>query len=143
MTYPFRKQPVTRAQTATVAETDAPAWDASFVLDNYVLLVVADEFLEPLHELRISANERPGAVHEDCAIDEVLAEEVAELEELVESVFVADGLFRAIEEAQFLACRGTRCRRRDRRWQSWDERGRRRWLIGLLRHGVCLLNALL
>jgi len=143
MTYPFRKQPVTRAQTATVAETDAPARNASLVLDNHILLVVADEILEPLHEFRVSADERPRAVDKHGAIDEILAEEVAELQELVEGVFVADGFFRAVEEAQFLARRGTRCRRWDGRWQSWDKRGRCRWLIVFLRHCVCLLDALL
>ena len=46
---------------------------------------------------------------EHGAVDEVLAEEVAELEELVESVLVADGFFGAVEEAQLLACCGARC----------------------------------
>ena len=122
-TYPFRKQPVTRPQTATVAKTDAAAGDASLVLDDNVLLVVADEVLEPLHELRVGADERAGAVDEHGAVDEVLAEEVAELEELVESVLVADGFFGAVEEAQLLACCGARGCRRDRRRESRDERG--------------------
>ena len=60
---------------------------------------------------------------EHGAVDEVLAEEVAELEELVESVLVADGLFRAVEEAQFLTCCGARGCGWDRRRESRDERG--------------------
>ena len=60
---------------------------------------------------------------EDGAVDEVLAEEVAELQELVESVLVADGFFGAVEEAQLLACCGARGCGWDRRWKSWDERG--------------------
>lgn len=116
MTYPFREQPVARSQATTVAKTDTAAWDASLVLDNHILLVVADEILEPLHEFRVSADERASAVDEDSAIDEVLAEEVAELQELVESVLIADGLFRTIEEAQFLTRCSTRGCRRDRRW---------------------------
>lgn len=102
MTYPFRKQPVTRAKAATVAETHAPAWDAGLVLHEHILLVVANKLLEPFHEFRVSADERARAVHEDGAVDEVLTEEVAELQELIESVLVADRLLRAVEEAQLL-----------------------------------------
>ena len=68
-TYPFRKQSVTRAEAATVAETHTAAWDARLVVHDDILLVVADEVLEPFHEFRVSTNKGAGAVDEDCAID--------------------------------------------------------------------------
>jgi len=74
MTYPFRKQSVTRTEAATVAETHTAAWDASLVVHDDILLVVADEVLEPLHEFWVSTNKGARAMDEDCAIDEVLAE---------------------------------------------------------------------
>ena len=142
VTYPFRKQSVTRAEATTVAETHAPAWDTRLVLHDHVLLIVADKVHEPFHELGVSADERTRAVNEDGAIDEVLAEKVAELEELIEGVLVADSFLRAIEEVQLLTRRGRGCCRRDRRGEGRDEGGRGWYLIVLLRHGVCLLDAL-
>lgn len=76
MTYPFRKQSVAWAEATTVAEAHAAAWDARLVFHDHVLLVVADEVLEPLHEVGVSADERARAVDKDCAIDEVLAEQI-------------------------------------------------------------------
>jgi hypothetical protein len=81
-------------------------------------------------------------VDENCAIDEILAEKVAQLQELIEGVLVADGLLRAIEEAQLLTCRSGRCSWRDWRRERRDEGRRCRRLIVLLRHVVCLLDAL-
>ena len=142
MTYPFRKQSVTRAEAATVAETHTAAWDAGLVLHDDILLVVADEVLEPLHEFWVSTDEGACAMNEYCAIDEILAEKVAQLQELIESVLVADGLLCAIEEAQFLACCSGRCRGRDRRGERRYKSRRCRRHIVLLRHVVCLLNTL-
>jgi hypothetical protein len=142
ITYPFREQPVTRTKAATVAETHTSARDARLVVDDNIFLVVADEILEPLHQFMVSADEGARAMNEDCAIDEILAEKVAELEEFVESVLVADGFLSAIEEAQLVACRGGRCSRWDWRGKSGDESRRCRRLIVLLRHVVDLFRAL-
>lgn len=120
MTYPFRKQSVAWAEATTVAETHATAWNARLVVHNDILLVVADEVLEPLHEFWVSADESTRAVDEDCAIEEILAEEVAELQELIEGVLVADDLLGAIEEAQFLTRRSRGGRRWERRGESGD-----------------------
>jgi hypothetical protein len=95
----------------------------------------------------VSADEGARAMNKDCAIDEILAEKVAELEELVESVLVADGLLRAIEEAQLVARRGGRCRRRDRRGKSRDEDLFRALclmlvlVVGGVRSGTCKAQA--
>jgi hypothetical protein len=120
ITYPFGEQSVAWTEAAAVAETHTSARDARLVVDNNIFLVVADEILEPLHEFMVSAYEGARAMNEDCAVDEILAEKVAELEEFVESVLVADGFLSAIEEAQLIACRGGRCGRRDRRGKSRD-----------------------
>ena len=106
MTYPFRKQPVARTKSATVAQAHAPAWNASLVLHDHVLLIVPDEILEPLHQLGVVTKERARAMNEDRAVDEILAEEVTKLEKLIEGVLVADRLLRAIEEAKLIARRG-------------------------------------
>lgn len=99
VTYPFRKQPVTRTESTTVAQTDTPTREARLVVHSNVLLIVADELLKPLHQFGVSAQERGRAVDKDGTVDEVLAEEVAKLQEFVEGVLVADGLLSAIKEA--------------------------------------------
>lgn len=104
-TYPFRKQPVARTKSATIAEAYAPTWNASLVLNDDILLVVSDKFLEPLHQFGMRPDECARAMDEDGAINKILTEEVAEFQELIEGVLVADRLLRAIEEAQFLTCR--------------------------------------
>ena len=45
--------------------------------------IVGDENLEPIHQIRVTADKIADLMHKHVLVDEVLGEEVAELQELV------------------------------------------------------------
>jgi hypothetical protein len=88
------------------------------------LICFTHVFLEPNVQLLIPANEGLCALQKELLIDQILREEVAQLQELIHGVLVAEKFLHPIKECNLILV-GVICGRRRQRFRlRWCQGGR-------------------
>lgn len=77
------KQTIAGTKPSAIAQSDSTRRRSWTVIDNLLVSIVGDENLEPIHQIRVTADKIADLMHKHVLVDEVLGEEVAELQELV------------------------------------------------------------
>lgn len=102
LTHSLREQPITRSVASAIAQGHLVNWRSRTVVDHNVLNVDANKRPPEAHKIWISPD-KEGAFVEKCTpVNDILAEEIAKLQELVHRRPVAQELLDTIEEGNLV-----------------------------------------
>lgn len=105
MTYPLWQKSVAGTIASAIAERDLLSGWFRAVVNDYILSVIANKHLPEAQQVRIRANELNTLVEQCVLVNDVLAEEVAELEKLVHRRSVAEELLHTFEKGDLILSR--------------------------------------
>ena len=95
----FRQETIARTQGTAVAEAHLGVTLDWFVLDQFICAVVEDKLLKETHEIMTMTDELVGLVDKGILVDQVLREQVAKFEKLIECRFVGKEFLDPVKES--------------------------------------------